>query len=219
MTDDSATTASPRLDDAAVRSAYSRWAPIYDLVFRGPLYFGRRAAVETINTLEGHVLEAGVGTGMSLPRYKDSLTITGIDLSEDMLRRARERAANLPHVLGIQAMDAGDMGFPDDHFDVTVAMYLLPVVPDPARVMRELERVTRPGGTVIVVNHFSAEGGLRGYVERQLERFSDRLGWNPEFPIDRVLGVSGLVLQDTRTLAPFGLFTQLTFRKPDTPRP
>lgn len=203
------------LDDAAIRAAYARWAPVYDMVFRAPLYFGRRAAVKRINGLSGKVLEAGVGTGMSLPQYRKELTITGIDLSEEMLARARMRAERLDNVDQLVAMDAGDLAFPDDHFDVTVAMYLMPVVPEPVKVMRELERVTKPGGTVIIVNHFSATQGMRARVEKALERFSGRLGWNPEFPKARILRRTSLVLEEEETLPPFGLFTLLSFRKPE----
>ncbi|WP_417686593.1 class I SAM-dependent methyltransferase [Roseibium sp.] len=202
-----------RLDDDAVRAAYARWAPIYDIVFRAPLYWGRAAAVRHINALEGKVLEAGVGTGMSLPHYSSHLTVTGIDLSEDMLRKARKRTAHLANISELVAMDAGDLDYPDNHFDVVVAMYVMTVVPDPVKVMRELERVTRPGGTVILVNHFSADTGFRAMVEKGLKRFADRLGWNPEFPISRVLGHTSMQVEFAQTLPPLSLFTLLKFRK------
>lgn len=203
-----------RLDEIAVRRAYARWAPVYDMVFRAPLYWGRRATVKRVNALEGRVLEAGVGTGMSLPHYGPRVSVTGIDLSEEMLERARLRARKLLTVDQLVAMDAGDLTFPDNHFDVTVAMYVITVVPDPVKVLRELERVTRPGGTILLVNHFSAVSGLRARVERALERFSSRLGWNPEFPKSRILGRTTLALEEEETLPPFGLFTLLSFRKP-----
>ena len=208
-----------KLDETAVRAAYARWAPYYDIIFRAPLYWGRQAAVKHINTLSGHVLEAGVGTGMSLPNYRADLEITGIDLSEDMLERARIRARDLPNVRELATMDAGDLAFPDDHFDVVVAMYVITVVPDPARVMRELERVTKPGGTVILVNHFSADSGLRAHAERTLERFADRLGWNPDFSKSRLLARTAMPLEQEITIPPFGLFTMLTFKKPEPPAP
>ncbi|WP_417672109.1 class I SAM-dependent methyltransferase [Roseibium sp.] len=207
--------AASRLDDAAVRAAYARWAPIYDIVFRAPLYWGRNAAVKHINSLEGKVLEAGVGTGMSLPFYKPDLKVTGIDLSEEMLQKARRRTAHLPYIDELVAMDAGNLDYPDNHFDVVVAMYVITVVPDPVKVMRELERVTKPGGTVILVNHFSADTGVRAMIEQGLKRFADRLGWNPEFPKSRILGHTSLVLDFEQTLPPFSLFTLLRFRKPE----
>ena len=76
-------------------------------------------------------------------------------------------------------MDAGDLKFPNASFDTVVAMYVMTVVPDPEKVMRELSRVCRPGGEVIIVNHFSAEEGMRGWVERRMAPFADKLGWRP----------------------------------------
>lgn len=203
-----------KLDGSAVLAAYARWAPVYDLIFSGPLYWGRRAAVNHVNALNGHVLEAGVGTGMSLPLYSDHLRISGIDLSEDMLRRARKKYGGRRNIGDLQVMDAGELSYPDNHFDVVVAMFVMTVVPDPDKVIRELERVTKPGGTVILVNHFSADSGLRAALERGLKRFGHRLGWNPEFPKTRVLGRTFLSLESEETLAPFKLFTLLRLKKP-----
>lgn len=203
-----------KLDGSAVLAAYARWAPVYDLVFSGPLYWGRRAVVSHVNALSGHVLEAGVGTGMSLPLYADHLQISGIDISEDMLMRARKKVANRKNVHDLQVMDAGDLSYPDNHFDVVVAMFVMTVVPDPDKVIRELERVTKPGGTLLVVNHFSAAGGLRLTLEQGLKRFGHRLGWNPDFPKSRVLGRTFLELDGEKTLPPFKLFTLLRLRKP-----
>ena len=129
-----------------------------------------------INRRHGRVLEVGVGTGLSLPAYDEQLEIVGIDLSPEMLDKARERVASegLDNVTGLHEMDAGDLTFPDASFDTVVAMYVMTVVPDPEKVMRELSRVTKPGGEVILVNHFSAGrgrarlgGAPHGAVRRQ----------------------------------------------------
>jgi phosphatidylethanolamine/phosphatidyl-N-methylethanolamine N-methyltransferase len=110
-------------------------------------------------------------------------------------------------------MDASDLKFPDGSFDTVVAMYVMTVVPDPEKVMRELSRVCRPGGEVLIVNHFSAEDGMRGWVERRMAPFADKLGWRPVFDVDRVLVCDDLQLVDKRGLRPLGLFTMMRFRK------
>jgi phosphatidylethanolamine/phosphatidyl-N-methylethanolamine N-methyltransferase len=92
-------------------------------------------------------------------------------------------------------------------------MYVLTVVPDPERVMRELSRVTKPGGEVLLVNHFSQEEGVRGWVERRMAPFADKLGWRPVFDLDRVMGCEDLTLVERRGLRPLGLFTMLRFVK------
>lgn len=208
-------TKAPVVDAASVRHAYRRWAPVYDFTFGQVAEAGRKDAVKIINTRKGRVLEVGVGTGLSLPCYGSHLTITGIDLSPEMLERARERAARakLANVAGLHEMDAGALAFPDESFDTVVAMYVITVVPDPERVMRELERVCAPGGEVILVNHFSQEDGVRGFLERKLAPFADFIGWHAVFSFDQVLVCEDLRLAERRGLRPFGLFTMLRFVK------
>src|SRR6476660_4821477 len=206
---------SSHIDEDAVRSAYRRWAPVYDHTFGRVAAEGRKHSVELINQSKGRVLEVGVGTGLSLPAYGRHLEIVGIDLSPEMLEKARERVVveRLSNVTGLYEMDAGDLKFDDATFDTVVAMYVMTVVPDPEKVMRELSRVCRPGGEVLIVNHFSAEEGMRGWVERRMAPFADMLGWHPVFDVERVLVCPDLALVEKRGLRPWGLFTMLRFRK------
>ncbi len=207
--------ASTRIDEDAVKNAYRRWAPVYDHTFGRVAAEGRKHSVEIINQSKGRVLEVGVGTGLSLPTYGRHLEIVGIDLSPEMLEKARERVAaeGLDNVAELHEMDASDLKFPDAAFDTVVAMYVMTVVPDPEKVMRELSRVCRPGGEVIIVNHFSAEEGMRGWVERRMAPFADMLGWRPVFDVERVLVCQDLALMEKRGLRPLGLFTMMRFRK------
>jgi phosphatidylethanolamine/phosphatidyl-N-methylethanolamine N-methyltransferase len=204
----------PRLDKDAVRTAYKAWAPIYDYSFGLIATPGRRLAVSLLNREHGRILEIGVGTGLALPGYKKELHVTGIDLSEAMLARAadRIRKSNM-RGKALALMDAAELAFASESFDAAVAMYVMTVVPDPARVMDEMWRILRPGGTAIVVNHFSREGGIRGSVERRLARFSRRLGWHPVFPLSHVTGSPGFSLIESTDLPPFGLFTLLRLQK------
>jgi phosphatidylethanolamine/phosphatidyl-N-methylethanolamine N-methyltransferase len=203
------------MDAAAIRHAYRRWAPVYDFTFGLVAETGRKHAVKIINRRKGRVLEVGVGTGLSLPCYGSHLTITGIDLSPEMLAKAQSKVERkrLGHVTALHEMDAGALAFPDESFDTVVAMYVMTVVPEPERVMRELERVCAPGGEVILVNHFSQEEGMRGFLERRLAPFADLIGWRPVFEMDRVLVCDDLRLAERRALRPFGLFTMLRFVK------
>ena len=205
----------PVMDTDAVRHAYRRWAPVYDYTFGQVADAGRKHAVKIINQRKGRVLEVGVGTGLSLPCYGEHLTVTGIDLSPEMLEKAKDKVAKkqLGNVDGLHEMDAGALAFADESFDTVVAMYVMTVVPDPDKVMRELERVCAPGGEVILVNHFSQEEGIRGFLERKLAPFADRIGWHAVFEIDRVLICDDLRLVERRALRPIGLFTMLRFVK------
>lgn len=204
-----------RLDEANVLDAYRRWAPVYDNTFGRITTEGRRQAVEMINTRTGRVLELGVGTGLSLSNYVRHLDIVGIDISPDMLERARQKVAaeGLDNVSGLYEMDAAALDFPDGTFDTVVAMYVMTVVPDPVAVMREITRVCKPGGEVLLLNHFSEESGVRGWVERRMAPFATRLGWHPVFDVDRVMVCKDLKLTGRFTLKPLGLFTLLRFQK------
>jgi phosphatidylethanolamine/phosphatidyl-N-methylethanolamine N-methyltransferase len=204
-----------QMDEASIKSAYRRWAPVYDNTFGRFTTEGRRHAVEIINQRHGRVLEVGVGTGLSLPEYRRELEIVGIDLSPEMLERAREKVEEegLSNVTGLHEMDATELTFPTASFDTVVAMYVMTVVPDPEKVMRELARVCKVGGEVILVNHFSQEEGVRGWVERRMAPFADKLGWRPVFDVDRVMVCDNLKVVGRRALRPWGLFTMLRFEK------
>lgn len=202
-------------DATSVRQAYRRWAPVYDLTFGSIAEAGRRHVAKIINRRKGTVLEVGVGTGLSLPCYDEHLSLTGVDLSPDMLKKARARVERLKlaNVSGLHEMDAGALAFPDESFDTVVAMYVITVVPDAERVMRELERVCATGGEVILVNHFSQEQGIRGLFERMLAPVAGIIGWRSVFMLDRVLVCEDLHLAERKALWPFGLFTMLRFVK------
>lgn len=204
-----------QLDEGQVRDAYRRWAPVYDYTFGAVSTAGRRHAVEIINGGRGRVLEVGVGTGLALPSYKKHLDIVGIDLAPEMLEKARERVKteNLSNISGLYEMDASNLSFADNTFDTTVAMYVITVVPDPRKVMLELARVTKPGGEVMLVNHFSQDEGVRGWVERQMAPFADLVGWHSVFDVSRVMVCPDLKLMDRKALRPWGIFTMMRFRK------
>ena len=211
----SATAGSAPMDEATVKLAYRRWAPVYDHTFGRVAGEGRKHAVEVINQTSGRVLEVGVGTGLSLPDYKPSLEIVGIDLSPEMLEKARERVAEeaLENINCLFEMDAGDLKFADNSFDTVVAMFVMTVVPEPEKVMRELARTCKPGGEVMLVNHFSTDDGVRGWVERRMAPFGDKLGWRPVFDEARVKVCPELQLFEKRSLRPWGIFTMMRFRK------
>ncbi len=203
------------MDETSVISAYRRWAPFYDHTFGKFASEGRKHAVEIINAREGRVLEVGVGTGLSLPLYGRHLDIVGIDLSPEMLEKARNRVATeaIDNVTGLHEMDASKLTFANESFDTVVAMYVMTVVPEPEKVMRELSRVCKPGGEVLLVNHFSQEEGVRGWVERRMAPFADQLGWHPVFDLDRIMVCDDLKIVERRALRPMGIFTMIRMSK------
>jgi len=207
------------MQTGTVSEAYARWAPIYDLVF-GPVFQkGRRAAVAAAERVGGKILEVGVGTGLSLPRYQDGNTVWGIDISEPMLVKARARVAELglDNVRELKVMDAERLSYPDAFFDVVVAQYVVTAVPNPERVLDELVRVVRPGGEIIITTRIGAERGVRGAIEKALMPVTSRLGWRTEFPWRRyanwAAGSPAVQLLEKRPLPPLGHFYLVRYAK------
>lgn len=175
------------MDLSSVRKAYRFYAPVYDFVFGRIVEEGRRRAVRAFPQNPGdRILEIGVGTGRALRYYEPHVSVTGIDVSPEMLKVARERFFNprFPHVKELLQMDAQELKFPDDSYDGAVAMYVASVVPDPAAMIREMFRVCRPGAPLVVVNHFASRNGVARRVERGFAPFSRRLGFRPDFQLD-----------------------------------
>jgi len=209
----------PSLTNTDVEDAYARWAPIYDKVFTLTMRPGRKAASAAINRIGGRVIDVGIGTGLELPMFDPSVRITGIDLSEPMLRIAQKRVDDLKlsNVEGLLVMDAMKLAFPDASFDAAVAPYVLTVVPEPERTLDEMARVVKPGGEIVLVNHIGAESGPIAAIEAWLGKRSASLGWRPQFPWsilgDWIARRPDIELLERRTLAPFGLFTLVRMKR------
>ena len=202
-----------------VAEAYGRWAPFYDVVF-GPVFKrGRIAAVAAAERVGGRILEVGVGTGLSLASYSARSRVVGIDISQPMLARARDRVEKhqLDHVESIAIMDAEQMQYADGSFDVVVAQYVVTAIPNPEKALDEFLRVVRPGGEVILTSRLGAETGLRGTIEKMLTPLTSRMGWRTEFSWERYadwLSSSPTArLVERRALPPLGHFWLIRFAK------
>jgi phosphatidylethanolamine/phosphatidyl-N-methylethanolamine N-methyltransferase len=207
------------LDKQTVTTAYARWAPVYDLVFGAVFERGRQAAIAAAERVGGRVLEVGVGTGISLPQYSRELRLCGVDISEPMLRKAQERVAEfgLSNVEGLWVMDAEQLSFPDESFDVVVAQYVVTTVPNPEATLDEFARVLRPGGEIVLVSRVGAEAGLRRSLEHWFAPAARKLGWRTEFSFERYASwaarTRGVRLLERRAMPPLGHFSLIRFAK------
>ena len=210
-------TARQGIDLDSVKVAYRRYARIYDLLFGPALEQGRHAAVEMINTLSGRrILEVGVGTGLSLPTYRNDARVVGIDLCSEMLEKARRRVRRLglKQVDGLLEMDGEDMTFSEHSFDAVAAMYVVGVTPHPTRLMSEMRRVCAPGGDIIVLNHFASHHPLMRLLEGVLAPLSATLGFRSNLELATLAEATGLDLVQVRDTNPFGYSKLICFRNP-----
>ncbi len=191
---------------------YRLFSGSYDFLF-GPVFHpGRKEAVRIANDRPGqHILEVGVGTGLSLPFFRKDARVTGIDVSTEMLAKARRRVARrkLSQVEALVEMDAEQLTFADDSFDAVIALYVASVVPDPARFAAEMRRVCIPGGTIVVVNHFMSENAPMRFIEKRLAPLAGKIGFHADFPLDEFLAVSKLGVRETRPSNLFGYWRLL----------
>jgi phosphatidylethanolamine/phosphatidyl-N-methylethanolamine N-methyltransferase len=172
-----------------VAHVYENIAWFYDLTFGPALHPGRVDAIERMSIKPGdRVLEVGVGTGINVALYPSDCLVTGIDFSSSMLEKAHDRIAHkgVRNVRLLQ-MDAQNMTFADDSFDIVYAPYVISVVPDPVAVTREMHRVCRPGGKIIILNHFRSKSRLGSWLEKIIAPFTLYLGFKSDLDLPAFL--------------------------------
>jgi len=182
------------LEKRQVERAYELYAPVYDFIFDWVFSPGRDAAIRQLDLQRSDsVLEVGIGTGLNLPLYPPTCKLTGIDLSQEMLDKAVERVETLamPNVT-LKVMDATSMDFGDDEFDKALATYTISAVPDPVAVLREMRRVVKPGGVLVILNHFRSERRGMGWLEDLVAPVCTRLGWKSNLALKPLLAQVGL---------------------------
>jgi phosphatidylethanolamine/phosphatidyl-N-methylethanolamine N-methyltransferase len=182
------------LETSFVEGVYEKMASVYDVFFGLPLHDGRAKAIRRMAIKpDDQILEVGVGTGISLPLYPRQCSVVAIDLSDGMLERARTRVEqyNLRNVRLIQ-MDATQLKFPDNSFDIVYAPYFISCVPDPLAVTREMRRVCKPGGRLVFLNHFLSDNVVGSKLERAIAPLTMRLGFKSDFDLPAFLAQTGL---------------------------
>jgi phosphatidylethanolamine/phosphatidyl-N-methylethanolamine N-methyltransferase len=189
-----------------VERAYRAYAPVYDAVFGLSLAPGRAALMRAVAALApARILEVGVGTGLTLGRYPAASFVTGIDVSEEMLRVAAARV-NGAHSgrIALRRMDAEAMDFADASFDCVTLPYVLSVTPDPDRLIAEVRRVCRRGGDILIVNHFSG-GRFWRPVEHVLRPLAAKIGFRSEFSFERYIAAQDWTVLSSKSTNLFAL--------------
>lgn len=168
-----------------VEGVYEKLADVYDIVYGPPLHPGRVRAIKGMRIQPGdRVLEVGIGTGINASLYPPYCSVVGVDISASMLAKARDRVnrKGIRNVALLQ-MDAANLKFPDESFDIVYAPYLVSVVPDPVVVAREMHRVCKKDGRVIVLNHFLSTNSLLARLERMISPLTVHIGWKSDLDL------------------------------------
>jgi phosphatidylethanolamine/phosphatidyl-N-methylethanolamine N-methyltransferase len=187
---------------------YYEFSHLYDRVFARVFYHRIAQVIRSLKIEPGaRVLEVGVGTGLSFDAYPAHCQVTGVDLAPDMLEQAQEKIVrNGWRHLDVMEMDALNLKFPDNSFDYVMAFHVVSVVPDVRRLMAEMLRVSRPGGTVVIINHFRSRNRMLAALDSLIEPITRRLGWHT-LSLKDVTGNVPLEIKRTYKTARRSLFT------------
>lgn len=208
------------MQEKTTRRIYDIWAYFYDIFWPGIVHRRTTRAIEQMHIRpEEHVLDIGVGTGLALPSYPPYARVTGIDISEGMLRRARQRV--IEHRLTSVHLTLGNalqLPFRDDSFDHVLLSHVITVVSDPVRLIEETRRVIRPGGQIVIINHFRSSNRIIGLIEKWLCPLCQHLGWRSDLCLQELLNQTGLEVDFRYKLDPVDLF-QIVFmtNRPKSP--
>jgi phosphatidylethanolamine/phosphatidyl-N-methylethanolamine N-methyltransferase len=201
------------LDSRLVDQWYDTFASVYNQLCGPLLQAGRREAMRDLNLREGdEVLEVGVGTGLTASLYPAQCRVTGIDISEAMLREAARHVESCRNVQ-LKRMDAQNLRFPDQSFDVVYGAYVISVVPDPVRALREMRRVCRVGGQIVLLNHFLSHGPILSRLERLISPMTARVGFRADVDLQLLLEQAGLRPQSVRKVNTPRIWTLVRCRR------
>lgn len=203
---------------SSVRKVYNAYAWFYDVVFGRIFNQGRHLTVDIVNKSaapNARILELGVGTGLSLPLYRPDLHITGVDISEKMLKKAEERivADKVKTNISLKVMDAASLEFADNSFDFIVAMYVASVVPDIDAFLQEITRVAKPSSEIVFVNHFASEKPAMRFLEKKFARINNIVGFNSDFSMHHILDYDKFNVLNSQKVNLFKYWTILHCRK------
>lgn len=174
------------MDDKSIIKSYKRVSGFYDYTFGQIFRPGQKKLVSMMECSPADkVLEIGIGTGTSYKYYPVETEVTGIDISPDMLKKARKniRKHNLLNK-NVIMMNGEQLKFEDNSFDKVAGMYVVSVTQNPNLLIKEMKRVCKPNGDIYLVNHFSFETDSKflKILEKGLMPVSKYLGWRPYFP-------------------------------------
>ncbi|HLB95230.1 MAG TPA: methyltransferase domain-containing protein [Nitrospiria bacterium] len=206
------------MDTEKIEKVYSIYSGFYDLLFGKIFHDSRHTAIKLLSIQPGErILEVGVGTGLALPLYPQDCQVVGIDLTGPMLEKGIDKIARRKlHHIHLQQMDATHMAFAEDSFDAVMAAYVMSAVPQPHSVLSEMCRVCRPGGRIVLLNHFSNGNPVLSRLEKSISPLCTKIGFRTDLSLEELLEGSPLAIQQKLKVNPFRYWqvVQCINRKP-----
>jgi phosphatidylethanolamine/phosphatidyl-N-methylethanolamine N-methyltransferase len=206
-----------KMDRETVQAAYSRWSKVYDGTFGWLLSGARRRAWDILALQAGQsAIEVGVGTGLSLALLPPDCRLTGVDFSRPMLQRAqrrlpRERARRWAALV---EADGAHLPFPEATFDAAIAPFVVSAAPRPVALLQETVRVCRPGGRIVVLNHFTPENALFARLEQGMSAVTAKLlGFHADFPLRPLFERAEIDIDSVQRVTPLGSWYAVTFTR------
>ena len=192
-----------------IKRIYHNYSNVYDFLFKHMFLPRQRHAILSMDIQPNEkILDVGIGTGLSLPIYPRHCQVTGIDLSKSMLEKARKKKERhgLRHVTLLE-MDACNLEFEDNSFDQVIATFVVSVVPDPVKAVREMIRVCKPGKPITLVNHFRSRQKLIAMGEDMVDPLCRKLGWRNTLALDELAKEAGLQVNSCIKMRKFDPWT------------
>ena len=195
---------------------YAEFSHVYEKIFSPLLEKRIHTVIKSLHIPPGaKVLEVGIGTGLSMAAYPSHCQVVGVDVAADMLAKAREKAdANGWRHFRLLEMDALELTFAENSFDYVLPFHVLSVVPDPVRMMREIHRVCKPHGAVVIINHFRSTNPVIGRLVGAVTPLTRYLGWDASLRLSEAFAGVPIRIERCFKTSPFSLFTVVVGCKP-----
>ena len=206
------------MQEAKTRLIYDFQSHFYDQIASRTLARRQRAAIKRMHIQPGQrVLDIGIGTGLSLDGYPNHCHVVGLDLSDRMLAKARQKVAshNLRNI-DLLCADAMFCNFAPQSFDHILLSHVISVVSDPVQLVRLAHYLGKPGCRIVIINHFRSANRMIGLIETLICPLCVHLGWRSDLSLQELIRSTGLQIDYRYKIESVDLWETVFARIPDS---